>query len=498
MPQRIADHCIDRARVSANATAVVRALRSAGFDAYLVGGCVRDLLLNRKPKDFDVASNATPEDVREVFPRARLVGRRFRIAHVRMRRDIIEVSTFRRALDETADSPSLAMEQTPNGAEKPRQGASPAHDSDQESGRPSEAFNGHRVRFSHQGVILHDNAFGAIDDDAFRRDFTINALYYDPVEDVVLDYCNGMADIATRTLRVIGDPQRRFREDPVRILRALRFAAKLDLTLHAATEAAIAPNGKLLAAVPPARLFDEFTKMFLHGHGARTFDLLRQYRLADLVFPSSSQSSAVARLALESTDQRIVEQKPVTPGFLLAAFLWHDYSRRVTADGGKPNEEERDQAASAALAAQQRIVAVPRRHSYFVRDVWNLQPRLAKRTAKNVAALLEHRRFRAAYDFLMLRVQCGEVDDELGCWWTDAQTADTEQLLRELPVERRRRRRKRRKNGKPAFRHPATANGDAQTPSPEAPHGRAFGGIVAPDLSPVALVDSRRDAAIAT
>ena len=420
MPQRIADHRIDRAGVSASATAVVHQLRSAGFDAYLVGGCVRDLLLNREPKDFDVASNATPEDVRAVFPRVRLVGRRFRIAHVRMGRDIIEVSTFRRALD---DGTALEVADQPNG----------------DAGR-------RRVQFSDEGIILHDNAFGAIDEDAFRRDFTINALYYDPIEDAVLDYCNGMADIASRTLRVIGDPQRRFREDPVRILRALRFAAKLELTLHPATEAAIAPNGALLAAVPPARLFDEFIKMFLHGHAARTFELLYRHGLAAAIFPACSQDGGVSRLALESTDQRIAEGKPVTAGFLLAAFLWPDYSRRLAASG-RARAEERDQAASEALLEQRKTIAVPRRHSYFVRDVWHLQPRLEKRTAKNVAMLLEHRRFRAAYDFLMLRVANGEADEELGRWWTEAQTVELEQLLGELPAKRRRRRRRGRRNG---------------------------------------------------
>ena len=430
LPKRIADHRIDPAEVSANATVVVNALRSAGFDAYLVGGCVRDLLLGRKPKDFDVASNATPEQVREVFPRARLVGRRFRIVHVRMRRDIIEVSTFRRALN--ADESALP------------------------ASRPAR-HNGHRIQpASQQCVVLRDNAFGTIDEDAFRRDFTINALYYDPVEELVLDYCNGMADVQSRTLRVIGDPERRFREDPVRMLRALRFSAKLDLTLDAAAESALAPIGEMLAAVPPARLFDELGKMFLHGHGARTFDLLCQHGLAEMILPTTSANDRLARLALESTDQRIVEDKPVTPGFLLAAFLWRDYSQRLALAGGdKASEEDRDQAASAALAAQRRTVALPRRHSYFVRDVWDLQPRLPKRTAKNVVALLEHRRFRAAYDFLMLRVACGEVDEELGRWWTEVQLLsadDREQLLGDLPkpAKRHSRRRKRRRRGRSA------------------------------------------------
>lgn len=424
---RIADHGIDPAQVSASAVAVVSALRSAGFGAYLVGGCVRDLLLRRKPKDFDVASNATPEQVREVFPRARLIGRRFRIAHVRMRRDIIEVSTFRRGSNGNDSAPPEVRRRSHNGNRGPQ--------------RPDPR------------VLLHDNAFGTIDEDAFRRDFTINALYYDPVEELVLDYCDGMADLDQRTLRVIGEPEQRFREDPVRMLRALRFAAKLDLTLHPETEAALAPIAAMLAAVPPARLFDEFCKMFLHGHGTRTFDLLHKHGLANVILPSTAVGDQIARLALESTDQRIFEDKPVTPGFLLAAFLWCDYSQRLAiaaSESKKVDDETRDQAASAALATQRRTVALPRRHAYFARDVWELQERLPNRTAKNVSALLEHRRFRAAYDFLMLRVAAGQVDEELGHWWTQVQLAqgdEREQLLHELPnpprVRTRRRRRRR-------------------------------------------------------
>lgn len=400
--------------------AVVDALRDAGFDAYLVGGCIRDLLLDRTPKDFDVATDATPEEVREVFPRVRLVGRRFRIAHVRMRREVIEVSTFRRAQDDD-DAP------------RARNGCRRAH-------------------LSEHGIILHDNAYGAIDEDVLRRDFTVNALYYDPINDSLLDYCDSMADIANGTLRIIGDPELRFREDPVRILRALRFAAKLDLALHPATEAAIAPTCAMLTAIPPARLFDEFTKLFLQGHGERTFDLLRRHQLVDILFPPSLDDEAVARLALASTDQRIKVEKPVTPGFLLAAFLWREYLGRLPSNAGagqRPQSEEQEQAACAALAAQQKTIAVPRRHCYFARDVWCLQPRFEQLAQRNVAVLMEHRRFRAGYDFLMLRVELGEVPAELGEWWTKAQTVDVEELTRDLPAGPRRRRRGRRRARKP-------------------------------------------------
>ena len=408
MPHRVADHCIDRSRVSANALAVVEKLRAAGFDAYLVGGCVRDLLIGRAPKDFDVATEATPEDVRAVLARTRIVGRRFRIVHVRMRGEIIEVSTFRGGPGGLATMPEA------NGV---RDGAD---------------HRGARSRISENGLILRDNAYGAIDEDAFRRDFTVNALYYDPAANVVLDYCGGMADIEARTLRLIGEPAQRLREDPVRILRALRFAAKLSLTLHPRTEEAIAPAAELLADVAPARLFDEFSKMFLHGHGQRAFDLLRKHALVEVLFRLAPGGEEIARMALANTDQRVAEGKPVTPGFLLAAFLWREYCDRVQSLPGqgprKHGAEEREEAASAVLRAQQETVAAPRRHGYFVRDVWALQPRFERTTPKNAAKLMAHRRFRAAYDFLLLRVQAGEAPAELGAWWTEAQTGDIDAL----------------------------------------------------------------------
>ena len=396
--KRFAAKAIDHASVSENAVAVVRGLRTAGFDAYLVGGCVRDLLLGATPKDFDVATSATPEQVRGVFPRVRLVGRRFRIAHVRMRREIIEVSTFRGASDDG---------------------------------------NGGGRHVSEDGVLLRDNVHGTIDEDAFRRDFTINALYLDPEANKVLDYCQGRRDIKARQLRTIGDPAVRFREDPVRMLRAIRLAAKLDLALHPATEAAIAPTREMLSAIPPARLFDEFGKMFLGGHGVDTFEMLGQHGLTDLLFPTLNQGQTLAKLALASTDQRLAEDKPVTPGFLLAAFLWDAY----LAHGGQ-RRGEREQAASAALAVQRETIAMPRRHSYFVRDVWRLQPWLEERRADTVPATLADPRFRAAYDFLLLRVEAEEVPAALGDWWTQAQTVPLEEALRDLPAEQPPRRRR--------------------------------------------------------
>ena len=428
--------------MSANALAVVEKLRAAGFDAYLVGGCVRDLLIGRAPKDFDVATEATPEDVRAVLARTRIVGRRFRIVHVRMRGEIIEVSTFRGGRGGPPATPEA------------------------DGVRDRADRTGTRSRISANGLILRDNAYGAIDEDAFRRDFTVNALYYDPAANVVLDYCGGMADIEARTLRLIGEPAQRLREDPVRILRALRFAAKLSLTLHPRTEEAIAPAAELLADVAPARLFDEFSKMFLHGHGQRAFDLLRKHALVEVLFRLAPGGEEIARMALANTDQRVAEGKPVTPGFLLAAFLWREYCDRVQSLPGqrlrKQGAEEREEAASAVLRAQQETVAAPRRHGYFVRDVWALQPRFERTTPKNAAKLLAHRRFRAAYDFLLLRVQAGEAPAELGAWWTEAQTGDIDALAEaheatnlqppvaddHAPGEAPKRRRRRRRRGK--------------------------------------------------
>ena len=423
LPKRIDDSCLDPTRVSSAAVAVIDRLRRAGFEAYLVGGCVRDLLLGRSPKDFDVASNATPEEVRALFcsagnaaTRARIVGRRFRIAHVRVQREVIEVSTFRRAGAEDDD---------------------------------------YRPLLSSEGVILRDNAYGGIDEDAFRRDFTVNALYYDPVGHVILDYCDGLADIARRTLRLIGDPASRFREDPVRILRAVRFAAKLGLDLHRDTEQAIAPSAAMLAAVPPARLFDEFGKLFLSGDGLRTFDLLDRYGLLRHLLPGAKRAwgadkraCELPRLALANTDSRVGMGKPVTGGFLLAAFLWQEFVRQAPSDRVAASDEELDQAAVAVLRNAQSTLAFPRRHAYFVRDVWRLQSRLEVRTQRSVPQLLEHRRFRAAYDFLALHADLDASRQALADWWTEAQTLDPNELAERLPRERRPRRRRRRRGSR--------------------------------------------------
>lgn len=403
---------LDRSVLSANAVTVVEALREAGFNAYLVGGCVRDLLLGRTPKDFDVATDATPEEVKAVFPRARLVGRRFRIAHVQFRGEYIEVSTFRRGNPD---------------------------DDDDETGSDAN----HR---SVDGVILRDNLYGTRDEDALRRDFTVNALYYDPIEDALLDYSDGLRDIADRTLRTIGDPRMRFREDPVRILRAIRFAAKLDFQLHADTEDAIAPLAELLTAISPSRLFDEFNKLFMRGHAVAAWTLMRRFNLPEILFPLFDNEDAIVRIALQSTDDRIREDKPVTSGFLLAAMCWPEFQRRSALSATSRNAaDERLKAAHAVIGEQALTVAIPRRLTFFIRDVWRLQTRLERKSLRNV---LEHPRFRAAYDFLAIRAEVGEADAELVQWWTDIQAERG--IQGSTPGSQSRRRRRRRYRGRRA------------------------------------------------
>ena len=396
--------------MSANAVTVVDSLRSAGYQAYLVGGCVRDLLLGGTPKDFDVATDATPQEVKTVFPRARLIGRRFRIAHVRFRREFIEVSTFRRRNeddDDQADANHLSAD----------------------------------------GVLLSDNVYGTLDEDAFRRDFTVNALYYDPVEDTVLDYTSGLDDIETRTLRTIGEPEERLREDPVRILRAMRFAAKLGFDLDPGTRDAIAPMSELLTAIPPARLFDEFNKLFMNGHAVAAWSLMWEFGLPEILFPLSEEDDGLVRAALKSTDGRVAEDKPVTPGFLLAAMCWPEFQRRTALSATASNAaDERLKAAHGVIGEQQLTIAFPRRLSMFIRDVWRLQSSLERRPPRNLKRTLAHPRFRAAYDFLVLRAETGEADPELAQWWTDVQETSGEDggstAVPSRPAGRRRRRRR--------------------------------------------------------
>ncbi len=423
---RTDQHGIALGLVDDAALSVVRGLRDEGYDAYLVGGCVRDMLLGIKPKDFDVATNATPEDVQRVFRRSRLVGRRFRIAHVRFGREVIEVSTFRRQIDEDDVVESHSRRDL----------------RDKDSARNAD------------GLILRDNVWGTIEEDAFRRDFTINALYYDPIDDELLDFVGGLDDLRNRQLRLIGEANIRLREDPVRILRAVRFAAKLGFALDEDTDATIPGAAYLISAVAPARLFDEICKLFLLGHAAESWELMREYGIADILFPdhdASQHNLDFIASAMRGTDVRVAEDKPVTPGFLIAVLLWDSYHERLARLADEmPLVDAREAASHEVLRDQNEIAAVPRRFAQFIRETWLLQPRLESRQMKGIDKLVAHPRFRAAYDFLLLRAGIGEVEQELADWWTEFQTADEDKRgeLRagttgEVGKRRRRRRRRR-------------------------------------------------------
>jgi len=397
-----AEHAISRKSISAGALRVLYRLHEAGHRACLVGGAVRDLLLDGHPKDFDVATDATPEQVRALFRNCRLIGRRFRLAHVVFGREIVEVATFRGSSDDGSGDRHLV-----------------------------------------DGRLVRDNVYGTIEEDAVRRDFTVNALYYDISDFSVLDSVGGMEDLQHRVMRLIGDPEQRYREDPVRMLRAARLAAKLGFTIEPATAAPFAALGPLLAEAPPARLFDESLKLFLSGHGLASFRSLEQHGLLQHVFPATARvlaqgdAAAFRRLVeqtLANTDARVREDKPVTPAFLFAALLWEPVRRAAQAaiEGGADAGAAWSHATERVLREQAQRVAVPRRFTIAVEEIWAMQPRFAQRTKKRAFRLLEHPRFRAAYDFLVLRADESPELAELATWWTEAQQLDHNQLAERL------------------------------------------------------------------
>lgn len=401
---------------------VLQGLNDGGFRACLVGGAVRDLLLGEQPKDFDVATDAEPEQVCELFRRARLIGRRFRIVHVRFGREIIEVSTFR------ADPDSSKAEDT-------------------------------RL-LDDNGRVLRDNVFGDIAQDARRRDFAINALYYDGADHGIYDYVDGMADVRARRMRLIGDPAVRYREDPVRMLRAVRIAGKLDLTIDPAAEAT--PElVALLADVPAARMFDEVLKMLMHPAAPQVYAMLRQRGLLAPLFaqtvavlegPDGATSEALIENAIANTAQRMRADRPVTPAFIFAALLWpavNAATQRLQQDGNKPLAPALASAQSQVIAHQVQSVSIPKRFAVPMREIWQLQPRFQKRRGKQPQRLMTHPRFRAAYDFLLLRAEVGEVDAELAQWWTDIQKDPDSPVPVASSGKRRRRggRRRRRRSG---------------------------------------------------
>lgn len=389
------DHNLSRRNISRAALTVMKRLQEAGFEAYIVGGGVRDLLLGGHPKDFDVATNATPEEAKELFRGSRIVGRRFRILHARIGREVIEVTTFR------------------------------GHHSDGEE---------HEAQQSEHGMLLRDNVYGDLESDAIRRDFTVNALYYTTNGFAIHDYTGGVRDIEQRLIRMIGDPTTRYKEDPVRMLRAVRFAAKLDFTIEEKTAAPLKQLAPLLRNIAPARLFDEILKLLMSGHGERTFELMRQYQLWHHLFPDNAAqlddpaALELTRLALRNTDQRIRNDQRVTPAFLYAALLWpavNAEQQRLTGQG-TPQLPALAQAAQKITSSQLAHTAIPKRFSIPMREIWDLQLRLPQRNGSRAQRLIEHPRFRAAYDFLLLREECGEIEPGLGQWWTEFQQADDE------------------------------------------------------------------------
>jgi len=414
-------HIISRRNISQNALKVMYRLRDAGYSAYLVGGSVRDLLLGRSPKDFDVATNAKPEQVKRLFRNSLIIGKRFRLIHVRFGHEIIEVATFR--------------------------------------ANTSSRSHKHRQHAQH-GMILRDNVYGTLEQDAERRDFTINALYYNIQDLSIVDYCGGVEDLKHKTLRIIGEARQRYHEDPVRLLRIVRFAGKLGLTIDPTTEEPIAELAPLLQHVPAARLFDEVLKIFHSGHASEIIPLMRRYKLFEQLFPQisaclesehNSQAERLLILVCKNTDERIHENKGISPGFLFAALLWYPLqhlTQQLLAQE-QPAGIVRNLAPHQVIARQIEQITIPRRFSIMVREIWDLQYRFTKMNPKQITRLLEHPRFRAGYDFLLLRSQAGEDVKKLSDWWQQFYEADTEQrqqLLEKskMPKTKKRRRRKKR------------------------------------------------------
>ncbi|WP_144446078.1 polynucleotide adenylyltransferase PcnB [Halorhodospira halophila] len=391
-------HSISRADISDNALKVLYRLRNAGYQAYMVGGGVRDLSLGREPKDFDVATDARPEEVRKLFRNCRLIGRRFRLAHVHFGAEIIEVATFR-ALHPPEDS-------------------------------EGDDADGERV--IENGRIVRDNVYGTLAEDALRRDFTVNALYYNIDDFSVVDHAGGMDDLEDGIIRLIGDPHERYQEDPVRMLRAVRFALKLGFRIHPQTAAPMHDMADSVADMPPARLFDEALKLFMSGDALDAFEMLRHYGLFESLLPltaealeeeGSEQWVPFIAAALRNTDERIGADKPVTPAFLFAALLWPAVRQReaeLVEDGEAPIPALQ-QAAAEVQTLQQSRIALPKRFSIPMREIWTLQPRFARRGGKRAQRLLGHPRFRAAYDFLELRAGAGDAPAELAQWWREFQ-----------------------------------------------------------------------------
>lgn len=424
------DHPVSRKQISPNALKVLYRLHNGGYKAYLVGGGVRDILLGLTPKDFDIATNATPEQIKDLFRNCRLIGRRFRLAHILFGREIIEVATFR----------GHHVESDKNDKEN------------QKVSKQSDA-----------GMLLRDNIYGTIEEDAERRDFTINALYYSATDFTVHDFAGGIADVHARTIKLIGDPETRYREDPVRMLRAIRFATKLDMTISPETEKPIKALAPLLDSIPAARMFEEFNKLFLSGKALANFHQLREYRLFTYFFPATDYAltnnvnehiEKLILLALKNTDDRIANNQRVTPAFLFAAILWYPLQAAIR----HINESQKLTPQDAFFAAyhqvmteQQQAISIPKRFQAVIKDIWILQDRLTRRDPKRVYKTFELPKFRAGYDFLLLRSEIEQNElVEHATWWKNFQEVQPEtqtQMVKQLSNKNAPRRavRKRRK-----------------------------------------------------
>ncbi len=441
---------INNDNISEKAIEVVQGLQDAGFEAYLVGGCVRDLLLENKPKDFDVSTNATPEEIKQAFGRnARIIGRRFKLVHVRFGYEVIEVATFR------ADA------------------------SDRDGVGRNEMSEGD------QGQLLRDNVFGCIEEDVVRRDFRANALYYDPIKGEILDFMGGIEDIKAKKLVSIGEPKQRFTEDPVRMLRVVRFAAKLGFEMEPEAMSMIEEHGDLLSHVSSARLFEEVLKLFHGGAAYETYLMLRKYGLFKFLFPFTDQIAldgveGMPERALKNTDRRIHAGKPVIPAFLFACMLWDP----VKADAQTLMEDGTSEAQAWRIAMndglrdQNQYVAVPRRLAEIILDIWNIHFRLIKRNPRMVKTSLNNRRFRAAYDFLLLRTQVHEVDEEVGEWWTKIQeidAAEREEMIIELGKVYKSQRQPKRNEGQEPDGNSVNYNSINYNPNQSASYDDGFG-----------------------
>jgi poly(A) polymerase len=426
-------HRISKTNISISALKVLNRLNSEGYEACLVGGSVRDLLLGILPKDFDVATNATPNEVNRLFRNSMLIGHRFRIVHVQFHREIIEVTTFRASEEAKAKS----VEKAPSRRSAPH----------------------HQTRLTDKrGMIVQDNIFGDIHQDAWRRDFTINALYYNIADFSVVDFTNGYQDLKNRTIRLIGDPVTRYKEDPVRMLRAIRFSAKLNFTIESNTAIAIKPLAHLIKNIPSARLSEEIFKVYHCGAGQEVHRLLCEYGLFPLLFPEVAEAlkdntvgKALIKQSLENTDNRFEQNKPIMPSFLIATLLWVPLQKQFKffRQQGDVALLALDKAMMEVIHAQNQAVAIPKRHWQVVREIWLLQYRFPRRLGPRPARLLAHPRFRAAYDFLLIRALAGEEAIELADWWTTFQEVSLEEqeamvikIESEHPVKPKRKKKK--------------------------------------------------------